>query len=60
MFNHVLADEAGKVFAATVEELRNKLKAYPALMDEKKEAKKAEERDRFRTDFLQAQLLAAA
>jgi hypothetical protein len=52
--------EAGKVFAALVEELRTKLKAYPAVIDEKKEAKRAEERDRFRMDFLQGQLLVAA
>ncbi len=52
--------EAAKVFSGLVEELRTKLKSYPAAMDEKKEAKRVEERDRYRMDFLQAQLLVAA
>jgi Tetratricopeptide repeat len=55
-----LYEQGGKVFADLVEELRAKLKTYPAALDEKKEAKKAEERDRYRQDFLQAQLLGAA
>src|SRR4051794_5856684 len=55
-----LYDEGGKVFAALTEELRAKLKTYPAALDEKKDAKKIEERDRYRQDFLQAQLRGAA
>ena len=55
-----LYEEAITVFAALVEELRERLKAYPAALDEKKDAKRVEERDRFRTDFLQSQLLVAA
>ena len=51
--------QGGKVFTALAEELRAKLKTYPAALDEKKDAKKIEERDRYRQDFLQAQLLAA-
>lgn len=55
-----LFDSAQQVFAALVEELRTRLKSYPAALDAKKDAKRIEERDRFRQDFLQAQLLAAA
>lgn len=55
-----LYGEAATVFGALVEELRTKLKSYPAALDEKKDAKKIEERDRFRMDFLQGQLLVAA
>ncbi len=55
-----LYDQAGKVFASLVEELRARLKTYPAALDEKKDAKRIEERDRYRQDFLQSQLLAAA
>lgn len=55
-----LFDEAQRVFTALVEELRTRLKTYPAALDAKKDAKRIEERDRFRQDFLQAQLLAAA
>jgi hypothetical protein len=55
-----LYDQGGKVFAALVEELRTKLKNYPAALDDKQDAKRIEERDRSRQDFLQAQLLAAA
>jgi len=40
--------------------LRAKLKTYPAALDPKKDAKKVEERDRYRADFLQSQLLVAA
>jgi hypothetical protein len=54
-----LYEEANKAFAALVEELRTKLKTYPASLDEKKDAKQVEERDRLRQDFLQAQILAA-
>src|SRR6476659_6208010 len=45
-----LYDEWGKVFSALTEELRAKLKTYPAALDEKKDAKKIEERDRYRQD----------
>lgn len=55
-----LFDRAQKEFGALVEELRTRLKSYPAALDAKKDAKRIEERDRFRQDFLQAQLLAAA
>lgn len=57
-----LYEQGGKVFTALVEELRTKLKSYPSpsALDEKKDAKRIEERDRYRMDFLQAQLLAAA
>lgn len=54
-----LYEEASKTFTALVEELRTKLKTYPATLDEKKDAKQIEERDRFRQDFLQAQILSA-
>jgi hypothetical protein len=53
-------EEGAKVFTALVDELREKLKAYPAALDEKKDARRIEERDRYRQDFLQGQLLAAA
>lgn len=55
-----LYEQGGKVFAGLVEELRAKLKTYPAALDDKADAKRIEERDRYRQDFLQAQLLAAA
>src|SRR5436190_1664479 len=54
-----LYEEASKALTSLVEELRAKLKTYPATLDEKKDAKQVEERDRFRQDFLQAQILAA-
>ncbi|WP_425617969.1 hypothetical protein NA78x_001661 [Anatilimnocola sp. NA78] len=52
--------EALKVFESLTEEIGEKLKAYPASLDEKKEAKKFEEREQFRKDYLQSQLLQAA
>ena len=55
-----LYDEAIKVFENLAAELAEKLKGYPAALDEKKEAKRVAERDQFRTDYLQAQLLIAA
>src|SRR5262245_161536 len=55
-----LYDEASKTFASLVTELKEKLKTYPAALDEKKEAKRIEERDRYRQDYLQSQLLVAA
>ena len=55
-----LYTEAVTTFTALVEELKQKLTQYPAALDEKKDAKRIEERDRFRQDFLQSQLLVAA
>src|SRR4051812_13006182 len=52
-----LYDEGGKVFAALTEELRAKLKTYPAALDEKKDAKKIEERDRYRQGLFRAEVL---
>ncbi|QDU25324.1 hypothetical protein ETAA8_03890 [Anatilimnocola aggregata] len=52
--------EALKVFEDLTTEIGEKLKAYPAALDEKKEAKKFEEREQFRKDYLQSQLLQAA
>jgi len=52
--------EALKVFEDLTAEIGEKLKAYPASLDEKKEAKKFEEREQFRKDYLQSQLLQAA
>ena len=54
-----LYTEGGKVFTTLADELRTKLKTYPAALDEKTDAQKIEERDRYRQDFLQAQLFAA-
>jgi hypothetical protein len=55
-----LYEQASLTFAALVEELREKLKSYPAALDPQRDAKRIEERDRYRVDFLQAQLLVAA
>lgn len=52
--------QAKGVFEKLVDELREKLKAYPASVTEKSDPKKYEERERLRMDFLQAQLLVAA
>jgi hypothetical protein len=52
--------EALGVFEALATEIGEKLKAYPASLDEKRDAKKFEEREQFRKDYLQAQLLQAA
>lgn len=52
--------QALTVFQELSTEIATKLKAYPAAIDEKKEAKKHEEREQFRKDYLQAELLAAA
>jgi len=51
--------QAKAVFDKLVDELREKLKAYPASITDKSDPKKYEERERLRMDFLQAQLLAA-
>jgi tetratricopeptide (TPR) repeat protein len=55
-----LYDEAIKGFGNLVTELGEKLKSFPAFIDEKKEAKRFGERLQLRTDYLQAQLLVAA
>ncbi|MCE9527810.1 MAG: hypothetical protein K8R36_17340, partial [Planctomycetales bacterium] len=52
--------EGKTVFEKLVDELREKLKGYPASITEKSDPKKYEERERLRMDFLQAQLLVAA
>jgi len=52
--------EGVKVFETLEKELAERLKAYPASLDAKKDAKRYEERDQFRKDYLQAQLLTAA
>lgn len=55
-----LYTEAITTFSALADELKVKLQGYPAALDEKKDAKRIEERDRYRQDYLQAQLLVAA
>jgi hypothetical protein len=55
-----LYTQAVTTFSALAEELKTKLTQYPAALDEKKDAKRIEERDQFRKDYLQAQLLVAA
>lgn len=52
--------EGKGVFEKLVDELRERLKVYPASITEKSDPKKYEERERLRMDFLQAQLLVAA
>ncbi|MGI8981414.1 MAG: hypothetical protein ACR2FY_19480 [Pirellulaceae bacterium] len=56
----VLYTEAKVVFEKLVDELRERLKAYPASITEKSDPKKYEERERLRLDFLMAQLLIPA
>ncbi len=53
-------DQGKVVFEKLVDELREKLKAYPASITEKSDPKKYEEREYLRKEFLQAQLLVAA
>jgi hypothetical protein len=53
-------EQAIKVFTDLRDELRKKLEAIPQILDEKQQAKLVEQRDQWRTDYLQAQLLAAA
>ncbi|MBC7856001.1 MAG: hypothetical protein IAF94_21440, partial [Pirellulaceae bacterium] len=55
-----LYTEAKVVFEKLVDELRERLKAYPASITEKSDPKKYEERERLRLDFLMAQLLIPA
>lgn len=52
--------QALKVFEDLGDEIAKKLKAYPASIDEKREAKKHEEREQYRKDYLQSLLLTAA
>ncbi|ADB18833.1 hypothetical protein Psta_4184 [Pirellula staleyi DSM 6068] len=54
-----LYTEAIGVFDTLVTELAEKLKGYPAALDAKKDARRIEERDQYRLDYLQAQLLGA-
>ncbi|MFO0904579.1 MAG: EF-hand domain-containing protein [Pirellulales bacterium] len=51
--------QAQKLFDGLGDELRAKLKEFPAQIDEKKEAKRFEQRAQLRSDFLQAELLSA-
>jgi tetratricopeptide (TPR) repeat protein len=53
-------EQAVKVFEGLHDDLRKKLEAIPQILDEKKQSKLVEQRDRWRSDYLQAQLLAAA
>lgn len=53
-------EQALKVFEELGNEIATKLKAYPASIDEKREAKKYEEREQYRKDYLQSLLLTAA
>jgi hypothetical protein len=54
-----LYGEAVTAFEELVKELAEKLKGYPAAMDARKDARRIEERDRLRTDHLQAQIYIA-
>ena len=53
-------DDAAKVFAALVTELAERKKKFSAAIDEKTDPELAAQRDRVRTDYLQAQIFAAA
>lgn len=53
-------DQAAQVFDALMKELDEKRKKFSAAIDEKKDADLAAQRDRIRTDYLQAQMFAAA
>ncbi|MDX1946314.1 MAG: hypothetical protein SFU86_13015 [Pirellulaceae bacterium] len=55
-----LYQEAVKVFEELIQEVGQRLQSYPAAMDPKKDEKRIAERDSFRTEYLQAQLLIAA
>lgn len=55
-----LYTEGLAVFEGLVKELQETLKGYPAALDPKKDARRIEERDQYRTDYLQALLLVAA
>ena len=52
--------EGKAAFDKLTDELRERLKAYPAAITEKSDPKKYDERESLRTEFLQAQLLSAA
>ncbi|MCI0358649.1 MAG: hypothetical protein L0211_09205, partial [Planctomycetaceae bacterium] len=53
-------DDAAKIFAALVTELAERRKKFSAAIDEKTDPDLAAQRDRVRTDYLQAQIFAAA
>jgi hypothetical protein len=53
-------DDAAKVFAALLKELAERRKKFSAAIDAKAEPELAAQRDRVRTDYLQAQIFAAA
>lgn len=52
--------KAYAVFNGLETALKTKLEGYPTALDPKKDAKRIEERDQARADYLQSQLLAAA
>jgi tetratricopeptide (TPR) repeat protein len=56
----VMYDDAAKIFAALVTELAERKKKFSAAIDEKTDPELAAQRDRVRTDYLQAQIFAAA
>ena len=51
--------QAQKLFDGLGDELRAKLKEFPAQIDEKKDAKRYEQRAQMRSDFLHTELLSA-
>ena len=55
-----LYEQAAQVFEKLSSEYAEKLKGYPAAMDEKKDARRIEERDRLRKDHLYVQMLVPA
>ena len=56
----VMYDDAANIFAALVKELAERRKKFSAAIDEKADPELAAQRDRVRTDYLQAQIFAAA
>ena len=55
-----LYTQAIATFAALTDELKTRLKQYPAALDPDKDAQRIAERDRFRQDIVQSQMLLAA
>jgi hypothetical protein len=53
-------DDAAKIFDALIKELAERRKKFSAAIDEKADPDLAAQRDRVRTDYLQAQIFAAA
>jgi len=53
-------DDAAKIFAGLITELAERKKKFSAAIDEKTDPELATQRDRVRTDYLQAQIFAAA